>query len=520
MTKHAVPASGRGWSVGKMLGFSFASVLLIVAVLSLSSFNGVSTLLSTSEELIVANETDAAMAQLEVDHLLWAQNLSFVFTDSAVNEVTVQKDPTLCNLGKWLVSEERERLEAGHPNTSGMIARMVPWHERLHQSAVEIDHHCKAGEANSEEAKAIFSKKSIPALRNLQGLLQDIREDVAKHSVTDEKLVAEAGEQRALIVVFVSVCVVASVCIAFLVTSKVKKMLVSTSRSIAQASEAVASAAQQVEKGSRSVAESSSEQASTLEETAAAMEEVSSQTSSNLEKAQKTGAYTTDTIGAIDETNQSLAELKEKITGLFDSSKEIQKVVQTIDEIAFQTNLLALNASVEAARAGEAGAGFSVVADEVRALAQRAASSAKETGEMIDESVVKIGESNEFVQRCSESFDHVLQTSTSVRSLVDQVVVASEEQSQGIGQINVSLVQMDKVVQSNASGAEESASAAVEMARLAGELEMQVHRLQRFAGESAQARTPKVELSAAAPVAFDDYPVRGRAASPTLASLN
>ncbi len=597
-----------------MLGVSFASILLIVAFLSLSSLKGISTLLSTSEALIEANETDADLAQLEADHLLWAQDLGFLFTDSSVVEVTVQVDPTRCNLGKWLLSEERAHMHDEHPGTVELVEKLIPWHVQLHESAVEIDKVYEEGDPErlatlielelemldmdsfltaqiiaahngevvvdpkaddwkklakylaglgasedheySEEMQAdheasevalnqifdawketvgevidrlqvndivsadelhdgiylahlskldsllkteieheheeitaakaaasIYSEKSVPALFALQQGLQAVRDDVAHSSVTDEKLLAEASFQRGMILMYVSVCVVVSVCIALLVTKKAKGVLVSSSQSIAQASEAVASAAHQVQQGSQSVASASSEQASTLEETAAAMEEVSAQTSSNLEKAQQTGQFTEETIQAIDRTNQSIGELKGKITGLFDSSKKIQKVVQTIDEIAFQTNLLALNASVEAARAGEAGAGFSVVANEVRALAMRAASSAQETGVMIDESVVQISESNECVLLCSSSFEHVLETSTKVRHLVEQVMGSSVEQSQGIDQINSSLGVMDRVVQSNASGAEESASAAIEMTRLASELESEVHRLQLFAGK-------------------------------------
>ena len=145
------------------------------------------------------------------------------------------------------------------------------------------------------------------------------------------------------------------------------------------------------------------------------------------------------------------------------SSDNIAKIIKTIDEIAFQTNILALNAAVEAARAGEAGAGFAVVAEEVRALAQRSAQAAHETAEKIEDSIGKSQQGIVFSAKVSASLEEILGKARQVDDLIAEIATSSREQSQGIGQISTAVSQMDKVTQTNAAAAEESAAAAQEL---------------------------------------------------------
>jgi methyl-accepting chemotaxis protein len=152
------------------------------------------------------------------------------------------------------------------------------------------------------------------------------------------------------------------------------------------------------------------------------------------------------------------------------SGGEINKIIKSIDEIAFQTNLLALNAAVEAARAGEAGAGFAVVADEVRNLAIRSADAAKNTADLIETTIGNINSGSVMVHEASEAFKVVETNAAKVGSLVSEVASASKEQSQGIHQITTAMAEMDKVTQANAATSEESASAAAQLSTQASSL--------------------------------------------------
>jgi len=158
-----------------------------------------------------------------------------------------------------------------------------------------------------------------------------------------------------------------------------------------------------------------------------------------------------------------MRDMTTAMQGIKTSSDDIAKIIKTIDEIAFQTNILALNAAVEAARAGEAGAVFAVVAEEVRALAQRAAQAARETAGKIEGAITKTSQGVQISTKVSESLAEIVEKVREVDELVAEVSTASHEQSLGVKQIATAVNQMDQVVQSNAAGAEESASASEEL---------------------------------------------------------
>jgi methyl-accepting chemotaxis protein len=160
----------------------------------------------------------------------------------------------------------------------------------------------------------------------------------------------------------------------------------------------------------------------------------------------------------IKKANDHMVDLTKSMTEIAKASERAQKIVKNIDEIAFQTNLLALNAAVEAARAGEAGAGFAVVADEVRNLAMRATESAKNTSDLITDIVVRIKNGNDLVNTTSQVFGQVLTSSNTVVGLMGKITIASQEQTQGIEQINKAVQQMNITTQQNAASSEELAA--------------------------------------------------------------
>ncbi len=231
---------------------------------------------------------------------------------------------------------------------------------------------------------------------------------------------------------------------------------------LTDAARQIATASTEVSSASQSLAEGASEQAAAIEETSSSLEEMSSMTRRNADNAVQANSMMTEVKQVVTRANESMRSLTKSMDDITRSSEETSKIIKTIDEIAFQTNLLALNAAVEAARAGEAGAGFAVVAEEVRNLAIRAAEAAKNTSTLIEGSVKKIKEGTELVNKTNKDFAEVADSSTKVAELIGEISAASTEQAEGIGQVNKAVVEMDKVVQHNAANAEELASAAEE----------------------------------------------------------
>lgn len=229
-------------------------------------------------------------------------------------------------------------------------------------------------------------------------------------------------------------------------------------------------ASSQLSASSTTLAEGATENAASLEETSAALEELSSMTKRNAGNSSEANNLMSQAREAVLMADSSMAKVIRAMEEISSSGNEISKIIKTINEIAFQTNLLALNAAVEAARAGEAGSGFAVVADEVRNLAIRSADAAKNTADLIASTIANIRLGSEMVNATAENFQIVEKHSSKVGELLSEVAEASREQSQGIDQISTAMTQMDKVTQSNAASAEESAGAAGQMAQQVGGL--------------------------------------------------
>ncbi len=313
---------------------------------------------------------------------------------------------------------------------------------------------------------------------------------------------ADSRASMTILAVLIGVALVASVGLWALMGGRIGRKLSGFATHMQGASDEVSSAAGEVSSASQSLAEGASEQAASIEETSASLEEMSSMTKQNADNASQADALMKDANKTIATANATMDRMTTSMTSITQSSEETQKIVKTIDEIAFQTNLLALNAAVEAARAGEAGAGFAVVADEVRNLAMRAADAARDTSNLIEESVRQIKEGADLVDVTNKAFDEVAVQAEKVTHLVGEIAAASTEQAQGIAQVNAAVGEMDRVVQQNAATAEESASASEEMNAQADQMKSTVSELVGYveggAGKPQPVKTRPVQKTAAA----------------------
>jgi methyl-accepting chemotaxis protein len=272
--------------------------------------------------------------------------------------------------------------------------------------------------------------------------------------------------------------------------------------------------ADQISAGSQQLAEGSSEQAASLQETSASLEEMASMTRQNADNAAQADLLMQESNGFLTEANSSMTELAACMDSISKASADTQKIVKTIDEIAFQTNLLALNAAVEAARAGEAGAGFAVVADEVRNLALRAAAAARNTSDLIDSTSKRVAECSAIGRKTGIAFERASSSTVKVGGLVSEIAAASKEQAAGIEQVNIAVSEMDKVTQQVAASAEESAASVEELKAQAGQLNRIVAELRELVQGRARAGGEPQEAPAGPPVESPKLPQTTDALSP------
>ena len=249
----------------------------------------------------------------------------------------------------------------------------------------------------------------------------------------------------------------------FVVRRLVARPLSTVMQALKEASQQVNSAAEQILTSSNALADGANHQAASLEETSSSIVEIASMTKRSTETALKVKEASELTWKAGTAGMEEMRALDGAMGDIKTASDEVAKILKTIDEIAFQTNILALNAAVEAARAGEAGAGFAVVAEEVRNLAQRSASAAKETALKIENSVQRSSRGVQISREVAQRLQAILDRARQVDEHMAGIASDSREQSQGLEQISTTVAEMDKVTQENAATAEASATSAVQL---------------------------------------------------------
>ncbi|MHC4216068.1 MAG: methyl-accepting chemotaxis protein, partial [Planctomycetota bacterium] len=377
------------------------------------------------EHFVQADATlPGIIAARQIDHLKWADVIRDGFLTNK-DKIEVQTDPTKCALGKWLGSEQaKNAYHTGTAQFKQAWDKMLVEHKQLHESAIEICEHIGKGEEGKAHAKKAFDEKTLPILHEIMGCMnhmktaaedaltgmnkaneiystktkqnlgkvQQLLGEAGKHlgtvvHKTNEGMLATAKTTKNSVSLISLIAVVLGLTLAFFIGRSIVNVLKRIINSLSEGSDQVSSASGQVSSASQSLAEGATEQAAGLEETSSSLEEMSSMTRQNADNAQQANTLANEARKAADNGTESMSRMNDAIQEIQKSSDETAKIIKVIDEIAFQTNLLALNAAVEAARAGEAGKGFAVVAEEVRNLAMRSAEAAKNTSDLIEESV-------------------------------------------------------------------------------------------------------------------------------------
>lgn len=457
----------RSFKIGTKLILGFSFVVLLVAVVGFVGNRVASSIDEKLEEVFTVRLPSVDyLAEIDRDlqQLLVAER-SMVFVDTKSDMFKALMADYEENLKQSQERWDKYKALPKSPEESGI----VPKYEQARSEWQDISQQAVEGrKLDTREGRRLAldltlgeAREKFEAMRDYLDQLQGIALTLAE---TDYKA-SSALNRKATYVLsgLTAFSVLIGLLLAFGISRGIGKSLRKVIGGLSEGSYQVTAASAQVASASQSLAEGASEQAAAVEESSSALEEMASMTRQNAGNAKEADALMRDTFEIVEQATNAMVQLTASMGDISKASEETQKIIKTIDEIAFQTNLLALNAAVEAARAGEAGAGFAVVADEVRNLAMRAAEAAKTTADLIDESVKRIQEGSHITNDTNQSFEKLGQTSKRAGDLVSEIAAASEEQAEGIEQINRAIADMDKVVQQSAANAEETASSSEEL---------------------------------------------------------
>ncbi len=448
------------FKLGRKLLAGFCTILILMAVMIIISLTQVGVL---SGKVNAIADTRMTQTQILYDMIKnydimtrSAANIALTFDEQmqvrqedAYRKSKAAVMESVASLKKTL-STDKDREIYGRISQ----AATVVWPQ--YDKAVQL-----ARQNQNADASAILMNDILPLEIKFLGALDELTAAVQKISRDDAKTaqrVAVIG--TAAIILLGAIALLAGGVIAFLIIRSIIGPVSHAVTGLTETFEQIASASAQMASSSQQLASTASQQSASLEETSASLEEMTSMTKQNADSTHHARALMEKNKKIVEKLSEQIDMMANATIAVSKSSEETGKIIKTIDEIAFQTNLLALNAAVEAARAGEAGAGFAVVADEVRNLAMRSALAAKDTTSLIENTMTTVRKSRDLTHETQAAFKENVMIAGQISNLIEEIALASQEQSRGIDQIRAAVTDMDKMLQESATMSEEAAGTA------------------------------------------------------------
>ncbi len=487
-------------SVGAKLLASFMSLLVLMLIMGIISIWKMSDLNGNVSELAInwipargaVNQLNTATSDYR------ATEFRHVLAD---DEAGIAEADEILKGQRETIAENKKKIDelVSSPEEAQIVADLTKAMDNYFAISQRVLDLSRAGK--KDEAQELMTGESRTARQVMDELTVkelDLNIKGCDDEVADALNAYQTGRLVTLIVLGVNV--VLGLSLAVMIARWFTRAIVDVddiSNSVASASQQLAAASEQLSSGAQ-------ESASSLEQTASSLEEITATVRQNADNADQANQLANSSRETAEKGGAVVAQAVDAMGEINRSSRKIADIITTIDEIAFQTNLLALNAAVEAARAGEQGRGFAVVAGEVRNLAQRSATAAREIKGLIEDSVQKVETGSELVNKSGETLGMIVTSVKRVTDIVAEIAAASREQTVGIEQINKAVAQMDQVTQSNASQTEEMSGTAVALSGQAEQLQTVVaqfnlNRDVKQAPKKATYAAPKATVSHSSP---------------------
>jgi len=419
-----------------------------------------------AEELKLVNKKVNYAIQMELEYAMTIQQ-------SKMDEVIDNLLQTQMSIHDKIASLSGTLQENIHKLNTDLPVQLT---DIAKQTGAQIDKQSRLATKNATQAKNKVETEITQSIQETTNVFKEkINGTVSDTMHTMEK---STTEMLSYITFIALICVFASVCIGMYLTGKIVCRIENIIEGLQHSSISISSASETMSNASTTLADSSRQQAASIEEASASLKSNAAASYNNAQNAGQADQLMKSASQHVNRSTETMNILTESMNEIAKTSEETFSIIKSIDEISFQTNLLALNAAVEAARAGEAGAGFSVVAGEVRNLSTRTGEAAKNTSALIETIIDKIKLGQQHISNTNDTFKQVTESSKRVETLMDEISVEAQSQADEIKQIETGMNDIEKVTYNTSTKADEFSQTAVEMNKLAGEMSDYVQQLE------------------------------------------